>query len=403
MDDKIRYPKLRTVDVRPLVQNGQPCVLLRDPLQLSDKTLLIPQPLGLALSVCDGTREDARALSASVTLRYGVHIGPNVIDRLLAALDDALLLDNASYAQARERAIAEYHAAPFRFPIMAGRSFPAETAELRRLLQGYLDSVDETSGSFQYRGLVSPHIDYARGGPVYARVWKRAAEMVQTADLAVILGTDHFGGQDNLLSLTRQNYATPFGVLPTARDIVDALAAAIGKSAFAGELAHRGEHSIELAAVWLHYMRGERPCELAPILCGAFESLPGTPEDNSVIQALLDTFQAAAAGRKVIVIAAGDLAHVGPAFGGQPLDLMERARLKAADSELMEQMCAGNAAGFWQAIQRINGRNNVCGVPPIYLALRLLAPTVGNQVAYAQCPADNTGTSVVSVCGIVFE
>jgi len=61
--------------------------------------------------------------------------------------------------------------------------------------------------------LVSPHIDYARGGPVYAHVWK--------------------------LTLTRQHYATPFGVLPTAREVVETLAGAMGaETAFAGELYH---------------------------------------------------------------------------------------------------------------------------------------------------------------------
>jgi len=396
------------------VQGGQTRILLHDPLQLTDKTLLVPEPLAPVLVLCDGTREDASALSASLAVRYGLRISPGVVEQLLTALDEALLLDNATFAQARDRALAEYRQAPFRSPINAGQSYPANVDELRRLLTGYLDAVDSTGDASsvpslppsKIGGLVSPHIDYVRGGPVYARVWKRAAEMVKAADLAVVLGTDHFG-EDNQLTLTRQHYATPFGTLPTAREAVDALAEARGaEMAFAGELRHRSEHSIELAAIWLHFIRDGQPCELVPILCGSFGRIvqgQADPERDPAINALLGAFKEMVAGRRVIIVAAGDLSHVGPAFGGQPLDFVGRARLQVADDELIERMCAGDAEGFLAAIRRVQDRNNVCGVPPIYLALRMLGQVQGERVAYDRCPADEDSTSWVSVCGIVWK
>ena len=36
--------------------------------------------------------------------------------------------------------------------------------------------------------------------------------------------------------------------------------------AFAEELHHKGEHSVELAAVWLHHFLGGRPCSIVPML-----------------------------------------------------------------------------------------------------------------------------------------
>ncbi len=407
---EILYPRLRAIDTRPMVRDGQPCILLRDPLQLTDRTLIIPQQLGPVLALCDGTRENASAVSASLAVRYGLRLSPGAIEQLLSVLDEACLLDNARSLEARERALAEYRQAPFRTPILAGQSYPANPDELHRLLQGYLDAADDSDDSptpqpSRVSGLVSPHIDYARGGPVYARVWKRAADLVQAADLAVVLGTDHYG-EDRQLTLTRQHYATPYGVLPTARDVVDALAEAMGEqAAFAGELDHRSEHSIELAAVWLHHMRAGQPCELVPILCGSFAPFihgQAQVERDPVIGAMVGAFQQATAGRRVVVVAAGDLSHVGPAFGGQPLDLVGRARLQAADDELIDLMCHGDAHGFLAAIQRAGDRNNVCGVPPIYLALRLLGAAHGERVAYDRCPADENGASVVSICGVVF-
>ena len=68
-------------------------------------------------------------------------------------------------------------------------------------------------------GLISPHIDYPRGWRTYARTWQLAADAVEEAELVILLGTDHGGGA-GALTLTRQNYATPWGVLPTARRIL---------------------------------------------------------------------------------------------------------------------------------------------------------------------------------------
>jgi predicted class III extradiol MEMO1 family dioxygenase len=105
----------------------------------------------------------------------------------------------------------------------------------------------------------------------------------------------------------------------------------------------------------------------------------------------------------VLIVAAADLAHVGPAFGGRPVDMVGRGRLQAADETLIDHMRRGNAEGFLSEIQRVEDRNNVCGVPPIYLALRFLQPTYGELVGYDRCPADRQGTSLVSICGILFR
>lgn len=399
-------PKLRAIDVRPVVQGGRVSLLLRDPLQLTEDSLVIPQHLAPLLALCDGTR-DVDGLRASLAVRFGMRIGLDVLAQIISAFDRALLLDNEHFARARERALAEYRQAPFRPPTLAGRSYPADADELRRALEGYLNTVQDGHPGFDDgRGLVSPHIDYARGGSVYARVWKRAEEMVRQAELAVVLGTDHFG-QDGGLALTRQHYATPLGLLPTAVDVVDALAGAVGADvAFVDELHHRSEHSVELAAVWLQHMRRERPCQVVPILCGSFGHFvrgEGEPARSPAIDALVDALRQALDGRRAIVVAAADLAHVGPAFGGQPLGLMERARLQAADEKLIGRMCAGDAEGFFEAIRRDEDRYNVCGLPPIYLALRVLSPAQGEQVAYDRCPADANGASVVSVCGVLFK
>lgn len=401
------YPKLRPLDVRPLLHENEPYLLLRDPQQLSEHQLLVPQPLGAVLAYCDG-RHDISKMVKAFERRYGIELPPELVGELLAALDDALMLDNDRAAAAEDAARNAFRAEPFRSPALAGPSYPAGDKELWRLLQDYLEEAAEVEPLAvdwsRPVGLLSPHIDYGRGGPVYAQVWKRAAQAAREAELVILLGTDHYGA--DLFSLTRQNYATPYGVLPTDSALVDELAAAIGEEeAYAGELRHRGEHSLELVAVWLHHLRAGAPVPVVPILTGSFQPFlaeDAPPCDHPPIQAALAVLRRAMVGRRTLVIASGDLAHVGPAFGGKPLTAAARQKLAAADAELVTAMRAGDSAAFLAAIREVKNRNNVCGVAPIYLAMQLLGDLPGEQWGYATCPADDNDTSAVTVTGMMF-
>jgi len=400
-------PKLRPLETHTVLQHGRPAILLRDPLRLTDRVLIIPQALAPLLSLCDGTR-DVEELRAALAVRFGLPLTQSQIQGFIQQLGEALMLDNGRFAAAKEAALEAYRSAPYRVPTLAGTGYPADPDDLRRYLQGFQEQVaSETPALTAGRGLVSPHIDYQRGGPVYARVWSRSAEMARQAELAIIFGTDH-NGSPGTLTLTRQSYATPFGVLPTAVGVVDAVAAVLGpENAFAEELHHRSEHSIELAAVWLHHVREGRPLEIVPVLCGSFDHFvagAADPQEHPAFARVIERLQEATAGRRAIVVAAADLAHVGPAFGDPfPLDWAARARLQAADELLLQALCRGNAEEFFRLVQAEGDRRRICGLPPIYLALRLMGDVQGELAGYERCPADAQGTSLVSVCGVVFR
>lgn len=403
--ERIENPKLRLIDAKPMVYEGASYLVLRDPLGLTDKTLLIPQQYIPILALCDGSRNPA-ALRGALAIRYGIYLTRERIEEFLSALDNAFLLENTRSYQALEETRLSFRQAPFRPPASAGHSYPQDPADLADYLQAFLDEASgHDSGSEnpaldgKIRGLVSPHIDFERGGPVYAQVWGQAARAVQAADLAIIFGTDHYS-EGRAFSLTHQSYATPFGVLPTDTTTVDRLAEVIGEDeAFAGELHHRQEHSIELAAVWMHHIRGGQPVATVPILTGPLEIIQ-QQRNGETLKAVLRSLRQAMRSRRVIVIAAGDLAHVGPAFEGQPVNPEKIIQLKNADDELIQAICSGDAEGFHHAIQRVEDANNVCGVSPVYLTLRLLAPLQGQALGYAVCPADQEQTSVVTICGV---
>lgn len=401
-------PRLRPVEVQWIEHAGQPRLMLRDRLGLAVGAAYVPAVAAPLLALCDGTR-DLRALHAAFLLRTGVPLTRAQIERLLRQLNDAGFLEGPRFERLRAAALAAYRAAPHRAMALAPHAYPASPVALAAALDAYGRPGAGAPGADPATliGIVSPHIDYVRGGAIYARTWWRAAEAVRAAELVVILGTDHCGSAGRL-TLTRQHYATPYGPLPTDAAAVERLAEALDADwAFAEELHHRQEHSIELAAVWLHHVRGGRPCALLPILCGSFH--PYTegerdPAGEARFAAAVETLRELAAERRTVFVAAGDLAHVGPAFGDPaPHGPIERHQLHAADAELIEAIRAGDPGGFFARLRAERDRRKVCGLPPIYLMLRALEPCAGEVVGYDQCPADAEGTSWVTIGGVLLH
>jgi AmmeMemoRadiSam system protein B len=405
-------PKLREVEAHPIQHEGQEMILLRDPLRLGDSQIAVPRPLGPLLALMDGTRDEA-ALEAALQVRAGVRLAPGLLPKLLADLDEAYLLENERFAEAQAEAVRTFRAAPNRPVTLDGSSFPPEAGAARAHLQRYMDALPPLEGPAgaddgqPLRGLISPHIDYPRGGLVYAEVWRAATQAARDAELVILLGTDH-QGDEAAMTLTRQSYATPWGVLPTDGAAVDALVRVLGEeAAFAEELHHRGEHSIELAAVWLHFVREGEAVPLVPILCGhfgPFVSGEADPASHEPFARAVEVLREAMATRKTLVVAAADLAHMGPAFGDPyALDYIGQARLRNADQRLLQAVYDGDAAAFFEMLKAEGDRRNVCGLPPIYLTLRLLGETRGEPAGYDLCPADPQGTSFVSIAGAILR
>lgn len=404
-------PKLRPLDMRWVQgQDKRSFLLLHDPLGLAPSDLLIPGEIAPLLALLDGSR-DISTVHSAFLLRTGLPLSLTQVQEFVAALERALLLEGPRFQEAQRHALERFRRAPYRPPALAGVVYPSDPQTLTRFCQQAWEAVRQQGvpapPTAPVIGVLSPHIDYQRGWPVYAKTWGLAAPFLQDVDTVVVLGTDHQGGAGSL-TLTRQNYATPWGSLPTDRSLVDALAEAIGpEAAFAQELHHAHEHSIELALVWLHYALGGKEVSLVPVLCGHFAHWMAdglTPAQDARLERFLDALREGLRGRRWLVVAAGDLAHVGPAFGDAlPYDLVSKARLQEADQSLLATVAQGDADGFFRTLQGEQDRRKVCGLSCIYLALRLIGVGIeGHMVDYAQCPADAQGTSLVSIAGLLW-
>ncbi len=403
-------PVLRLLDFQPVVYKGQQMWLLRDPLGLSTEQLLFPAALAQMLPLLDGSR-DLDAIQIAFSEQVGDRVPRDVIVETIGRLDEACLLDNERFRAALQGQLSRYRAAPFRPPSLAGLGYPETVDDLVALFARYEAQAGPGNAQpWRGRGIISPHIDYPRGGPVYASVWSRSRDALADADLVVILGTDHNGGAGTL-TLTTQPYATPFGVLPPAGDLVNRLAGAIGPDeAFALELNHRQEHSVELSAVWLHYVYhrlGQSPPPVLPVLTGSFHHFVGNghhPAGDRRLNHFVETLRGELAARRGVVVGSVDLAHVGPTFGDPfVMDAARREALRQSDQRLMSAISAGDHARFYDEIARAHERHRICGFSSIDLLLRLLDGAQGTTTAYDHCPADEEDNSLVSICGLLLD
>ncbi len=399
-------PRLRIVDPQWVTFEGKQALYLRDPLGLSGTAVLVPPELSPILSLLDGTR-NVDAIQAALALHIGVEFSVDRLGMLLQGMDDAMLLEYGAYRLANERMVAEYRNAPHRPASHAGLVYPSEPELLAEDLMEYANvDVVELPPSATVTGIVSPHIDYERGGATYSELWRMCADAVQDVDLVIVLGTDHSGGPGQL-TLTRQSYATPLGTLPTDLELVDGLAEIIGlERAFIEELHHINEHSIELALVWMHHYMNGRAVPVLPVLCGSFHHFVtenGDPAADANITAAIEYIREATVDRKTLVVAAGDLAHVGPAFGdAQSVDAEGRESLMKRDAESIAAIRDGDAARFFSLSSSEKDSRRFCGLSCIYLTLRLLDGAKGESIGYQQCAADPEGGSIVSIVGAVF-
>ena len=398
-------PPLRLLPWERVQHQGQVYLLANDPDGLNGpEQLLIPEALGPLLAMIDG-EVNAAVIAVRLQLREGAAIGAEDVLGFVQQLSEACLLEDERTAAARSTALSAYHAGPFRPPALTPGIYPGTLAALTNRLKMYgrelpppVPIADGVSG------IICPHIDYHRGGPVYARLWREAEQAAREAEVVVIFGTDHHGGPDRI-TLTRLDYATPHGVLPTDEDGFTAIVDALGEEAFMEELHHRGEHSIELAAVWLHNARGGEPVPLLPVLVGLplEHMLAGRIEPESAAGRAVAALKRALAGRRVLAIAAADLAHVGPAFGDpEPFNPIRKAVVQAADEELIAA-CAEGAPGVLGAAARIEDRFRICGLAPIACLLELIGPSEPETICYDQCPADEDAGSIVSIAGVLLR
>jgi len=397
-------PRLRPLEIVPARSGQQDLLIISDPLGV------LPNPVALRIEVLellqllDGTLS-LHDISALIARESKDVRAAGFVRDLIAQLDRLLLLDSPRFHEAYDALRAEYHRLEVRQAVHEGGSYPAEPKEAQAFLGEHVKRAEamKAAGSKPASrapsALLVPHLDPRRAGPAIARGWLELPAEDATPLRVIVYGVGHslFGAP---YALTRKHFETPFGRVDCDTRFVDALARRLGDVAYAGELAHREEHSIEFQALYLKHRFPRRKVEVVPLLCGGFHALMDqgqTPRDaaplETLIAAVRDTEREL--GGATLHVASVDLSHVGTRFGDPEPDERVLREIEAKDHEALDAARRGDADGWYQSIASHEDSTRICGWGATYMMLRCSEPPEGRLLDY-EVSRENGG-SVVTV------
>jgi AmmeMemoRadiSam system protein B len=216
---------------------------------------------------------------------------------------------------------------------VAGRFYPGDPAELRRLISSLLLQTPRASGAAP-KALIAPHAGYLYSGPIAASAYARLAPVRNQVRRVVVLGPSHYVALDGLATSSADAFATPLGVVPVDR-------AAVRRAESLPQVrqhddAHAQEHAIEVQLPFLQTVLGS--FSLVPLTVG-----DATAEEVSqVLESLWG-------GPETCIVISSDLSHYH--------DLHTAREMDSATAKAIEALKPGKIAAECAC-----GRNPICGL-----------------------------------------
>lgn len=396
-------------------KDGQRMFLLNDPEGICKNTLLLSPGAMLLAALFDGEL-GARELRG-IFAEKGGQLEEEELVKLAETLRQAGLLETEEVAAERKRILDGFLASPVRKALHAGGGYPKDTIELAKFLGGFCvdpkgpgKTMGAPTRAEASLGLMSPHIDFERGGPTYAWGYQALSE-APPPDLIIALGVAH-ASPDSPWAATRKDYETPHGPMKVSPELFDAFKDSLWYDALDDEWVHRKEHSLEFQAVWLRFLWKDKTPPWLPILCSSFERFCPDRAPSSVenIEGAILRFgeslrDRVKAGQRVMVLAGVDMAHVGPCFGDDiALDQALFQRLESEDRVSLKHAQELDADAFYLSVVKGGDWRKVCGLSAMYTALRWMKALGGGEgrlLSYGQAPDPSGG--VVSFASLVYH
>ncbi len=397
----LRYP----IDFRFQQIGTQGALVLRCPLGITKKPLLLVPAVAPLLSCFNGTMT-AEEIAAKFAQNGAT---TQIVRQLISLLDEHLFLDTERFQNAYKQAKKDFEESLVRKPALAGATYSADKELLQKEISSYLEEWYKKDNIPKEKNLkpenlvclVSPHIDYFRGHKTYGAAY--ANINCGENDLIILIGTAH-QYSPRLFHLCSKDFATPLGIIKTDKEFTDSLASFFGKErAFADQFLHKEEHSLELQTPFCP------KAKIVPILVGSFhnmivqEKYPEEFEEYesfafSLVSALTNELKH---GRRVVVVAGVDMAHIGREFG-DPFELTDEfmASIKERDKVYLEAILQCDKKKLFNHIAEDKDKRRICGFPTMYLVLdvfqRLQWKVKGKIFEYRQA------VNRERTCGVTF-
>jgi len=259
---------------------------------------------------------------------------------------------------------------------VAGSFYPAGEAELReaiegsylhRLGPGRLPPLVAAAPTPDLKACVCPHAGYAYSGPIAAHSFLDISQ-VETPELVVIVGPNHYGLGSGVATYGEGEWETPLGKVRVDRDASKRIVELCPFVDVDPE-AHRREHSIEVQLPFLQRIYGGS-FSFLPISL-AFQHKAIARDLGKGLAEILK--EAVEVDVSAVLIASSDLTHYEPA-----------AQAKEKDTALLKHVQRLDLDAFYTTLERRNV--TACGygaIATVMEACRLLGYSEGRVNAYA--------------------
>jgi len=393
-------PSVRPLDISPFQnERDEQYFALHDLTQVAPRPLAVSWPGYFILMHLDG-RHTCQDVQSAFVDHFGQAISIAQINEMIDILDRALLLQTPSFQEAYTRLRNEYCASDARD---CRHKYPP-APELRSLIEKMLEA-GVAMKTADLRGLIAPHLDYARGGRCYADAYASLCA-APPADRYVILGTNHYGRSGAAVATTK-DFLTPLGRTPTDREFIKRLELGLGQTITEDQFDHNSEHSIELQVQILQTCQAGHPFEIVPILCPDPSGPSGTQPHDGKGPDLGDFADMLArlvadSDQRTILIAGADLSHVGRRFGDEAPTTPEfLERVGRDDRMLLDLLESRLEDAFIEELRMSENPTRVCGAGCIYALLRATPDQPCRVLRYEQAVDMETETHVTCAAAIV--
>lgn len=387
LPEHLDRPTLRRVHPVPLQKDNQVFLGLRDPMMLTEQTMVVPPQAFQVMQLFDGNRT-----IADIATQIGMP-DPKPLHELVAKLDEfGLLWGPTSEGLEAQKKASLYQAGAF--PAIATRALGENPAEIRAKLEKWLDEAEDSEIEEPIAGIVSTHLGFDQGYPVYAASYRTIAKGPKP-DRIVILGSNHQGLGDGVV-VSDLGFGSPLGTMPADAGVIADLKKRTGERLFKDILDHLPEHSIQVQILWAQHLFGSVPVVAAlvpdpniPLIADDGERL----STDQFIAALGESL--AAAGGRTLFIASANLSGAGPAYGEPAAINDERRRdIEKHDRAMLRAYIEG-ADALAAALKANRNPTRWAGVGPMYAAAKLSKASSIELLDYRQL-VDEQGSVLVS-------
>lgn len=223
-----------------------------------------------------------------------------------------------------------------RHPVVAGRFYPGDPADLRAEAEAFLSQAQTTNHkAIRAIGCIAPHAGYMYSGHVAGAVFAH----VEIPECCIVICPNHTGMGQPLAVMSEGVWATPLGNVPIDGSIASALKEKV-PSLCEDAAAHRAEHAIEVELPFLQIRQPD--LRFVPIAIGT--------RDLSALEGLGHAMASVIAGRKesVLIVASSDMNHY-------ESDVVTRVK----DQQAIERILALDPRGLFDVVTHQN--ISMCG------------------------------------------